>query len=269
MRNRHGWSQGELARRMTDVDVPWQRSTVAKIEGGMRQVTADELVALAFVLGVPPMALLVPSRMMTEMRVTPNTALDNARVWEWMAGHAALLPPSQASLSTAEEIEGWRFYMQAGPDYVALAETCVPGLAEAIRFLASVQRIVTSESSFVGGSARAKTKLRAVRDRLSLIIDDMTAPVDDETGHGPGSEDWDRDPARLLARLVGRPLEELQDDDEDEAARAAAHHGIDELLREVVAAGGDEAAVQAVLLDLVSRMIATIAAQTSSSEVLG
>jgi len=48
------WSAAELAEHMTAAGMRWKRNTVADLENGFRKdVTADELVALAFVFNVP------------------------------------------------------------------------------------------------------------------------------------------------------------------------------------------------------------------------
>lgn len=48
------WSAAELAERMTTAGIHWKRNVVADLENGFRKdITADELVALAFVFNVP------------------------------------------------------------------------------------------------------------------------------------------------------------------------------------------------------------------------
>lgn len=52
-RHARRWSAAELAERMAAAGMPWKRNTVADLENGFRKdVTADELVALAFVFNV-------------------------------------------------------------------------------------------------------------------------------------------------------------------------------------------------------------------------
>lgn len=61
VRKRRGLTAQELADKLTEQGVPWQRSTVAKLENGNRQeVTLTEWLALAAVLNVSPLHLLVP-----------------------------------------------------------------------------------------------------------------------------------------------------------------------------------------------------------------
>jgi transcriptional regulator with XRE-family HTH domain len=58
-RMRAGWTQAELARRMTDVGCHFTREIVAKLEARRRRdMTVDELVAAAAAFGVSPAELL-------------------------------------------------------------------------------------------------------------------------------------------------------------------------------------------------------------------
>lgn len=60
-RTRLGLTAGQLAERLVDQGVPWERSTVAKLENGNRQnLTLTEWLALSVVLNVAPIHLLVP-----------------------------------------------------------------------------------------------------------------------------------------------------------------------------------------------------------------
>ena len=54
-------SQGELAQRMSDARYPWTRATVSDVERANRNVTTDELLALAMILGTPIGNLLDPA----------------------------------------------------------------------------------------------------------------------------------------------------------------------------------------------------------------
>jgi len=49
----HGWSQAELAERMSDLDHGWHQTTVAKTERAERDPRYPELLALAEALAVP------------------------------------------------------------------------------------------------------------------------------------------------------------------------------------------------------------------------
>jgi transcriptional regulator with XRE-family HTH domain len=54
------WSQAEVAERMGVLGYPWSRATVSDVERSNRDLTVDEIAALAIVLGEPPLTLLDP-----------------------------------------------------------------------------------------------------------------------------------------------------------------------------------------------------------------
>jgi transcriptional regulator with XRE-family HTH domain len=84
LRTRHGWSAAQLAERMAESGLPWDRFTVANLERGRRQnVTLDEVLTLAYVLDVAPVHLVVPTSGSAGYLVTPKfiTTPDVARTW--------------------------------------------------------------------------------------------------------------------------------------------------------------------------------------------
>ena len=144
LRNKRGWSQDELASRLSAYDVVWQRTTIAKIEAGTRSVTVDDLVALAFVLGVSPTALMTGTTIGEAVRVAPNTVTDAGFMWLWLNGHHADggTRPGETMNTGADfsKLEArQRFYDEAGPDFLTSAERRLPGLRAAARTLAQVQ----------------------------------------------------------------------------------------------------------------------------------
>ncbi len=60
VRNRRGWSQRELAERVTAAGRPMNASAVTKIEGGTQGVSLNDALVLAAVLGVAPIHMIVP-----------------------------------------------------------------------------------------------------------------------------------------------------------------------------------------------------------------
>ncbi|MCZ0979400.1 helix-turn-helix transcriptional regulator [Streptomyces diastatochromogenes] len=61
VRTRRGLTAQQLAEKLAEQGVPWERSTVAKLENGNRQnITLTEWLTLAAVLEVAPVHLLVP-----------------------------------------------------------------------------------------------------------------------------------------------------------------------------------------------------------------
>ncbi|MFF4360871.1 helix-turn-helix domain-containing protein [Streptomyces sp. NPDC001604] len=87
-----GWSTYELAGRLTKVGRPIAPSAVSKIERGERQVTVDELAALAIVLGVSPSALMLPFTDGPDSPVAVTGAGDVPALaaWEWADGRTPL-----------------------------------------------------------------------------------------------------------------------------------------------------------------------------------
>jgi transcriptional regulator with XRE-family HTH domain len=55
-----GLEQQDIAERMAKLGHPWKRQTVSEVERGRRNVTVDELLALAMTLPVPVWVLLDP-----------------------------------------------------------------------------------------------------------------------------------------------------------------------------------------------------------------
>lgn len=58
LRKERRLSGAAVARRMTELGIPWDRNTVAKLETGRRSLSIDELLALATALCVSPADLL-------------------------------------------------------------------------------------------------------------------------------------------------------------------------------------------------------------------
>jgi transcriptional regulator with XRE-family HTH domain len=138
LRNRKGWTQDDLAARMTELGWSWVRSTVAKVELGTRQVTVDELVSLAAAFGVSPVVLLVPSESGSVL-AAPNLETTTSQAWRWMTGYS--------NVGLGERTEDWidgieervRFYDESFPDYVAKAERVLPGLRLLLTIVSTVQ----------------------------------------------------------------------------------------------------------------------------------
>ena len=83
---RGNMSAARLAEEMTKLGVPWKREVVANLESGRRnRLDVDELLALAMVLQVPPIALLVdPTAELTP--ITPTHQAHTAHTLLWLAG---------------------------------------------------------------------------------------------------------------------------------------------------------------------------------------
>lgn len=93
LRTRRRWSAQRLADEMTRVGVEWNRSVVTKLENKRREsVSVAELLALALVLDVPPLALLLP-REDGDIQITAERVAAAREVGEWLIGPHPLRVP--------------------------------------------------------------------------------------------------------------------------------------------------------------------------------
>lgn len=90
VRGRLGLTAQQLADRLRDAGLQWDRGTVTKLETGRRQnVSVAELLALARALHAAPVHLLVPLDG-RPYQVTPNEVLGADRVRSWICGDEPL-----------------------------------------------------------------------------------------------------------------------------------------------------------------------------------
>jgi transcriptional regulator with XRE-family HTH domain len=84
-----------LSDRLRDAGRPVSPSAVAKTERGERQVSVDELVALAIVLNVSPSALLLPPTddPQTTVEITGAGTVPANEAWDWIDGKRRLDRP--------------------------------------------------------------------------------------------------------------------------------------------------------------------------------
>lgn len=167
LRNRRGWTQDELAERMNDLGWVWQRTTIAKIELGQRQVTVDEFVSLAYALGAAPIALL--TRPDGEAQgIAPSIETSSTKLWQWMSGQYPMggrridrkkKVPIEFPTGTTHR----RFYLDACPDFVMAAEERLPGIRQLISTALQCQ-------SLAGGPAEDIDRiLDVVAERLKAL----------------------------------------------------------------------------------------------------
>jgi transcriptional regulator with XRE-family HTH domain len=94
VRGRKDWSQEQLADEMSNAGLRMDRTTITKIENGARNVSIDEALAFAAVLGVSPAALLAP-RDTTMLDLTPTRGWSSVTpdiAWDWFAGRSPVAP---------------------------------------------------------------------------------------------------------------------------------------------------------------------------------
>lgn len=88
LREARGLSQNKFAKALQAVGLDWTRLVVNKAETGLRNgITVDEVFAIAYVLGVPPVLLLLPytdeegEEEPLALTSTITTTMGRARAW--------------------------------------------------------------------------------------------------------------------------------------------------------------------------------------------
>jgi transcriptional regulator with XRE-family HTH domain len=124
-RKRKGWTQPQLADELGRLAAPIDQTTIAKIEGGKRGVSVDELFWFAFALGVPPLSLCLPREADRTVRLAPDAVFWARDAWAWSRGSvglgalagdayvAAVLGSSDGAMDAS--FERGRFYFDAVP----------------------------------------------------------------------------------------------------------------------------------------------------------
>lgn len=96
VREARGLTAQQVADRLNEHGIGWQRSTVAKLESGKREnLSVAELLALAVVLDVAPVHLLVPLEDEVPYQVTPGkdhspVTAPSETVRQWVRGQGLL-----------------------------------------------------------------------------------------------------------------------------------------------------------------------------------
>jgi transcriptional regulator with XRE-family HTH domain len=104
LRERHSWSQQDLATKLANFGMPIDRSAVARLENGKRAVSLEEAMRLAFALNVAPVHLFVDPDGDEPITPTPGAELSPEEARAWIRGDMAM--PWQDR----------RFYFSAIPD---------------------------------------------------------------------------------------------------------------------------------------------------------
>jgi transcriptional regulator with XRE-family HTH domain len=183
LRNHRGWSQLEFADKLAEAGWPVNRSGITKIEAGSRGVGIDELVVMAFVLGVSPASLLVPPTVGAEVALTPTRSVDTLLAWRWLTGRGFLpssldaLHDSMARAFTGrttiepEAVADRRFAELAEPDAISAAEEIVPGLRQLVRQVDSLAYVATSTATGrEDWSAAIEGELTEVRELATEVL---------------------------------------------------------------------------------------------------
>lgn len=174
-RNRKGWTQQQLADRLAELDVPIDRSTVAKIEASKRGVTLDELFYFAVALGVSPMALAIPRARDAFVRVVPNQEWGPWQATQWFRG---ILHPNSQYEAWGDNEKAVRFFYDARPDYEAHTVAEFPGLASMLQNVATAMKFVDEKRRPEGnGWTEATGGLELALACLEKIKEDLPAEI--------------------------------------------------------------------------------------------
>lgn len=105
LRNGARLSGPALATAMNERGIPWNRTTVAKLETGRREsISVQELLALALVLDVPPSWLLVDPKADTRVPIAEGVEVDPWSALLWMSGKEPLSDRGGAAWQHAAEV---------------------------------------------------------------------------------------------------------------------------------------------------------------------
>jgi transcriptional regulator with XRE-family HTH domain len=95
-RERRGLSIYSLSGALSKIGRPITPSAIAKIEKQQRQVTVDDLTALAEVLDVSPSTLLLPPFSDGPVNITPDKSVPWLVAWRWAHGEHPPFTPGGA-----------------------------------------------------------------------------------------------------------------------------------------------------------------------------
>ncbi|MGQ4727039.1 helix-turn-helix domain-containing protein [Streptomyces sp. Ju416(a)] len=146
---------------------PVTPSAVAKIEKQQRQVTVDDLAALATVFNVSPAALLLPMSDEEEIEVTGAGAVRASVAWAWANSQRPLkLTPGH------EETELLEYQLYGLPLRVRNARQHPAGRALAA-VQQDVERLIDSSRLVLEGDTRFEENLDAARVALERLASEV------------------------------------------------------------------------------------------------
>src|SRR4051794_126131 len=85
-RSRLGWTQQQLADRVTELGRTTDRATIARTEKGTTLAALDFVMAIAAALKIAPVYLLVPLDDDAQMAITKELHVDALRARAWIRG---------------------------------------------------------------------------------------------------------------------------------------------------------------------------------------
>lgn len=203
IRDSRGWTAAVLAERCAKVGAPHlTKPVITNIEGGRpgkdgirrREVTVDEMLALALALEVPPFLLFVPLGQGDALQVTGTAEMSTLEAARWVAGCDEATEAEASVLSqfrTLEDRARWR---------VEWRRRCLPlallsNIAESVNFFDIIVRMPGLE---------VPRELERLARETAPWIDRLAA-----LGIKPP-----RLPARMVALMREQDMLELADPDE-------------------------------------------------------
>jgi transcriptional regulator with XRE-family HTH domain len=166
-RDRKGWSQQQLADMLEDLGADWfDRSTIAKIETGARNVSLEDCIALAVALDVPPSALFLP-RENAEVALLPGVVVQSHRAAKWAKG---ILPLTYDDPVADPES---RFFYEQVTDHEWRGRQIVP-VARLLKFVAIAENsaanrdFVTAAGALVALQREAKYGIDSIKTEMEI-----------------------------------------------------------------------------------------------------
>ncbi len=194
-RNDRGWSAQRLAEELQKVGLPWDRTIIANLENGRRQaVSVEELLALSYVLAVPPILMLAPLDEVDGVSITPDLAVPPGLAHRWIVGEA---PPVDAE-HYARDIKEWR--RASRPLYL------YGRLHDAAAVAQRAHAAVTS-AEYVGDPRRLQDARRVYVDALRELIGGLEAVIEAGLKAPRFDREWREDAERAgLSWPKGAPV---------------------------------------------------------------
>lgn len=110
LRQARNMSRKDLARRCAEAGAPvFTEMVITRLENGQRRVNLDDVYALAYVLGVSPLAMYTPASGDADVALTATVTAPAASVYEWTVGERPA-PTSGDVNQTARQAARLRLY---------------------------------------------------------------------------------------------------------------------------------------------------------------
>lgn len=164
-------SQQDLADRLAAIGAPVDRSVIARMEGGQRGLSVNDLVRTAAALRVSPTMLMTYRSGAAPVAVAPTIYADSLFVRQWIMGTSPLNP---------EDAE-W-FYQEIGNEHAGAFVVQEHRASRAVSYLErDVEVLVEMKLGRATNEDRAKTVALARRD-LEEVISTVNQLVDEMEG---------------------------------------------------------------------------------------